>query len=87
RKQGWWYYYLYGLGIKEPLGTWLLLGLSAVVALRRRAWLVDSPDVTVHGATVILSAAKDLGRVSARARSFAALRMTVRYTKRGRESY
>ena len=33
-------------------------------------------NVTVHGATVILSAAKDLGRVSARARSFAALRMT-----------
>ena len=32
--------------------------------------------VTVHGATVILSAAKDLGRVNARARSFAALRMT-----------
>ena len=41
RKQGWWYYYLYGLGIKEPLGTWLLLGLSAVVALRRaRGWLI-----------------------------------------------
>ncbi len=31
---------------------------------------------TVHWATVILSAVKDLGRVNARARSFAALRMT-----------
>ena len=36
----------------------------------------DCKLATVHGATVILSAAKDLGRVNARAISFAALRMT-----------
>lgn len=32
RRGGWWYYYLYGLAVKEPLGSWLLaclaLGLS-----------------------------------------------------------
>jgi 4-amino-4-deoxy-L-arabinose transferase-like glycosyltransferase len=26
---GWWYYYLYALAIKVPLGTWLLLGLAS----------------------------------------------------------
>ena len=31
---GWWYYYLYGLVIKVPLGTWLLLALAVVVRLR-----------------------------------------------------
>ncbi|MGO8744659.1 MAG: hypothetical protein ACLQNE_01595 [Thermoguttaceae bacterium] len=25
---GWWYYYLYALAIKEPLGTWCLVGLA-----------------------------------------------------------
>lgn len=28
-KTGWWYYYLYGLAIKVPLGTWLLVLLAA----------------------------------------------------------
>jgi hypothetical protein len=28
RRQGWWYYYLYGLGVKSPLGNWLLLGMA-----------------------------------------------------------
>ncbi|HXJ71602.1 MAG TPA: glycosyltransferase family 39 protein, partial [Candidatus Dormibacteraeota bacterium] len=36
RKQGrWWYYYIYGLLVKIPLGTWLLLGMSGVVWCRR----------------------------------------------------
>jgi len=28
--RGWWYYYLYALAIKVPLGTWILIGLAAV---------------------------------------------------------
>jgi hypothetical protein len=28
RQRGWWYYYLYGLAVKWPLGTWLLLVLA-----------------------------------------------------------
>jgi hypothetical protein len=31
KQRGWWYYYLYGLAIKVPLGTWLL-GVAGSVA-------------------------------------------------------
>ena len=34
---GWWYYYLVGLAIKVPLGTWCL-GLLTSLALLRRWW-------------------------------------------------
>ena len=30
---GWWYYYLYALAIKEPLGTWCLAGLAVGATL------------------------------------------------------
>lgn len=36
---GWWYYYLYALTIKEPLGTWCLIGLAlgaTIVDWRRK---------------------------------------------------
>jgi len=33
RLGGWWYYYLYALAIKEPLGTWVLVFLAAGVSL------------------------------------------------------
>jgi hypothetical protein len=29
---GWWYYYLYALAIKEPLGTWCLVALAIVAS-------------------------------------------------------
>jgi hypothetical protein len=32
---GWWYYYLYGLGVKVPLGTWLLVLLAIGLAWGR----------------------------------------------------
>ena len=32
---GWWYYYLYAMAIKVPLGTWLLVVLSVIDCLRR----------------------------------------------------
>ena len=32
-KTGWWYYYLYALAIKVPLGTWLLLLLACAIRL------------------------------------------------------
>jgi len=34
---GWWYYYLYGLAVKEPLGTWALVGLAALYRRRTRS--------------------------------------------------
>ena len=30
---GWWYYYLYALAIKEPLGTWCLVVLAVGVTI------------------------------------------------------
>jgi len=35
RHGGWWYYYLYGLAVKVPLGTWLLVGVAAAARFRR----------------------------------------------------
>lgn len=33
REKGWWYYYLYALAVKVPLGTWILLCLATFVGL------------------------------------------------------
>lgn len=30
---GWWYYYIYGLFVKVPLGTWTLIGLAGATTL------------------------------------------------------
>ncbi|MBI2826204.1 MAG: glycosyltransferase family 39 protein [Planctomycetia bacterium] len=35
RDRGWWYFYLYGLAIKVPLGTWLLVFLAGGISLAR----------------------------------------------------
>jgi 4-amino-4-deoxy-L-arabinose transferase-like glycosyltransferase len=35
KRGGWWYYYLYGLGVKVPLGTWLLVLLAIGLAWAR----------------------------------------------------
>ncbi len=43
RVGGWWYYYLYAMAIKVPLGTWVLLLLALSVALN------CSYDVSVLG--------------------------------------
>ncbi len=34
---GWWYYYLYALAVKVPLGTWALVLLAAVITFRKPA--------------------------------------------------
>lgn len=34
-RRGWWYYYLYALGVKTPLGTLALLGTASWMAWRR----------------------------------------------------
>lgn len=36
KQGGWWYFYLYGLAVKLPLGTWLLLGVAVATAVARR---------------------------------------------------
>ncbi len=32
--RGWWYFYLYAMALKIPLGTWALVGLAALATLR-----------------------------------------------------
>jgi hypothetical protein len=38
RDRGWWYYYLYALAIKEPLGTWMLLALAGWARMVMRGY-------------------------------------------------
>ena len=44
RKEGWWYYYLYGLAVKVPLGVWALALLAAVLGLTRRGYAASWRD-------------------------------------------
>ncbi|AGA31309.1 ArnT family glycosyltransferase [Singulisphaera acidiphila] len=41
RDRGWWYYYLYGLGVKVPLGIWLIAMLAGLPSPRRGTWGPD----------------------------------------------
>jgi hypothetical protein len=41
---GWWYYYLYALAIKEPLGTWCLAALAVVVTILDRGYSASWRD-------------------------------------------
>jgi hypothetical protein len=38
RREGWWYYYLYALAVKVPLGVWGLALLAAGLGLARRGY-------------------------------------------------
>ncbi|HVA49379.1 MAG TPA: glycosyltransferase family 39 protein [Pirellulales bacterium] len=55
RHGGWWYYYLYGLAIKVPLGTWLLFLIAASMGITlrvmRTANISPSETSTIGGAT------------------------------------
>ena len=44
RQGGWWYYYLYGLSVKWPLGNWLLLVLAIVSCVLGRTRLGNWRD-------------------------------------------
>lgn len=44
RVGGWWYYYLYALAIKVPLGIWLLLAAGLLVSLRRPSYAASWLD-------------------------------------------
>lgn len=46
-RHGFWYYYLYALGVKVPLGTWLLVAAALVFELSRRARLCPRRDEVV----------------------------------------
>jgi hypothetical protein len=44
---GWWYYYLYALAIKMPLGTWWLVGLAVGVTIIGRGFTASWRDEMV----------------------------------------
>jgi hypothetical protein len=46
---GWWYYYLYALAVKEPLGTWCLVALAIGVSIFGRRGTVASGQWSVEG--------------------------------------
>jgi 4-amino-4-deoxy-L-arabinose transferase-like glycosyltransferase len=50
RRGGWWYYYLYALAVKVPLGTWLLLLLAATLKVCR-----VGPPVRLRDELVVLA--------------------------------
>jgi hypothetical protein len=47
KQGGWWYYYLYALAIKVPLGTWLLIGLATWCCLFRKGYSAGWRDELV----------------------------------------
>ena len=61
---GWWYYYLYALAIKVPLGTWLLIFLAAWIRFRRRdgsAGWRDEMIVILPAAVVLVLVSSQTG--------------------------
>ncbi|MCX7429174.1 MAG: glycosyltransferase family 39 protein [Planctomycetia bacterium] len=46
-KHGWWYYYLYALAIKMPLGTWCLVALALAVTVFGRGYSASWRDEMV----------------------------------------
>jgi 4-amino-4-deoxy-L-arabinose transferase-like glycosyltransferase len=54
RRGGWWYYYLYALAIKVPLGTWLLVLLAVVVTVLRGKYSASWRDELVLLAPLVV---------------------------------
>ncbi len=63
--RGWWYYYLYGLAVKWPVGTWALLGLSLVSWIasiaRSRVWSLKGCVPLVAGMSILLVVSSQTG--------------------------
>ena len=47
RDRGWWYFYFYGLSIKIPLGTWLLVVVATVPAIRARRYSITKDSLVL----------------------------------------
>jgi hypothetical protein len=57
RRSGWWWYYLYALAVKTPIGLWFIVGLSLGVAiLNRQVRLGRDEIVLVLPAAAVLLA-------------------------------
>ncbi len=61
---GWWYYYLYALAVKEPLGTWCLFTLSVFVTVLCSAFNASFRDeliVLVPGMAILVFVSSQTG--------------------------
>lgn len=54
RMGGWWYYYLYALAIKVPLGTWILVLLALLAGLFGRGYAAGWRDELVLLAPIVV---------------------------------
>jgi hypothetical protein len=63
RLGGWWYYYLYALAIKVPLGVWMLVCLGVVVRFRSRdaTYRKDETFLLAHVVAVLLLVSSQTG--------------------------
>ena len=61
RDRGWWYYYLYGLAVKEPVGTWLLALAASVAAGGKRPGWRDELLVLVPVLAVLVLVSSQTG--------------------------
>ena len=57
RLGGWWYYYLYALLVKVPVGTWVMLVIAAIVTLFRKGYSARFRDelVVLAPAAIVLA--------------------------------
>ena len=61
---GWWYYYLYALAIKEPLGTWCLLALAIGATIFGRGYSASWRDemlVLAPGLAILIFVSSQTG--------------------------
>jgi hypothetical protein len=59
---GWWYYYLYAMAVKVPVGTWVLTGMGLLSCCRRCARLgVDETLLLVPAVAVLLLVSSQTG--------------------------
>lgn len=61
RSKGWWYYYLYGLIVKVPLGTWGLVILSGAVGWRYRTRIRDEITILAPAACYLAFTSSQVG--------------------------
>ncbi len=61
RKGGWWYYYLYGLAIKLPVGLLVLLSLGTPILYHRRPLTRDEWFVLVPAVAIITLVSSQTG--------------------------
>jgi len=54
RMGGWWYYYLYAMAVKVPLGTWVLLGLALGLTIWHAGYRARRRDELLLWAPVLV---------------------------------